>query len=128
MLCAAETGSFFESISLGQILIIMTFILGFSSATKKLCDTISEWFNKKLTPALMPLIKKQEDMSSKLDCIEADSYKQYLVLFMSQLERGEVPDEVERALFDETYAKYTNAGGNSYIHRKYEKLQREGKI
>lgn len=127
MLCVADA-SMFEQINLGQVLIILTFIVSFGSAAKKITKSIDDWFAKKLSPALEPMAKDIKSISSKVSDIEVESYKRYLVLFMSGVERGEVPDEVERALFDEVYARYTAAGGNSYIHRKYKKLEDEGKI
>ena len=127
MLCVADS-SLIEQINLGQVLIILTFISGFYVTTKKFTSIITDWFNEKLKPNLTPIENALSSISSKVDALETDSLKRYLVLFMSNVERGETPDEVELELFDEVYKKYVESGGNSYIHRKYDKLKAEGKL
>ena len=54
--------------------------------------------------------------------------KNYLVSFLSDVEKDELTDEIERERFWEQYQHYTEHGGNSYIKRKVEKLKSEGKL
>lgn len=117
-----------EQISLGQIIVSLTFIIGIITTRKKIKEIVDEWFKEKLSPKIDPIGKNINELSKKIDDLELETYKSYLVLFMAQVERGEKPDEVEIQLFDEIYEKYTKKGGNSYIHRKYNKLVEEGKF
>ena len=118
----------FEQITLGQILISVTFIVGFITTISKFKTIVNDWFRDKLSPKIDPLYKKIDETNDKINSLEMDSYKRYLVLTMTNIERGEKIDEVERALFDEMYKKYTEHGGNSYIQRKYKKLEEAGKL
>lgn len=118
----------FEQITLGQILISATFIVGFITTISKFKTIVNDWFRDKLSPKVDPLYTKIDEISNKVDSLEMDSYKRYLVLTMTNIERGEKLDEVEQALFDEMYKKYTEHGGNSYIQRKHKKLEEAGKL
>ena len=60
--------------------------------------------------------------------LSLDNAKNYLVPFLSKVERGEPCDEIELERFHEEYTFYTNHGGNSYIKSRVAKLQKEGKL
>lgn len=60
--------------------------------------------------------------------LSLDNAKNYLVPFLSKVERGEAVDEIELERFHEEYTFYTNHGGNSYIKSRVAKLQKEGKL
>lgn len=60
--------------------------------------------------------------------LSLDNAKNYLVPFLSKVERGEPMDEIELERFHEEYTFYTNHGGNSYIKSRVAKLQKEGKL
>lgn len=124
LLCSA----ILEDISLGQILVSLTFIVGFITTINKSKTIVDDWFKNKLSPKVDPLYKRLDDFAEKLNELEMDSYKRYLVLTMTNIERGEKIDEVERLLFDEMYKKYIDHGGNTYIQRKYKKLEEAGKL
>ena len=118
----------FEQITLGQILISVTFIVGFIATISKLKTIVNDWFRDKLSPKVDPLYNKIDEINAKIDSLEMDSYKRYLVLVMTNIERGEKIDEVEQAVFDEMYKKYIDHGGNTYIQRKHKKLEEAGKL
>lgn len=118
----------FESITLGEILVSVTFVISLATVMKKIKTEIDNWFSEKLTPKIDPIAESIKVLDKKIDAIEMESYKSWLVLFMSNIEREEHIDEVEYMLFEEVYKKYTEKGGNSYVHRKYDKLKTEGKL
>lgn len=60
--------------------------------------------------------------------LSLDNAKNYLVPFLSKVERGEPVDEIELERFHEEYAFYTNHGGNSYIKSRVDKLKQAGKL
>lgn len=60
--------------------------------------------------------------------LSLDNAKNYLVPFLSKVERGEPCDEIELERFHEEYTFYTEHGGNSYIKSRVAKLQKEGKL
>lgn len=63
-----------------------------------------------------------------LEPLSLDNAKNYLVPFLSKVERGEPVDEIELERFHEEYTFYTDHGGNSYIKSRVAKLQKEGKL
>lgn len=63
-----------------------------------------------------------------LEPLSLDNAKNYLVPFLSKVERGEPVDEIELERFHEEYTFYTEHGGNSYIKSRVAKLQKEGKL
>ena len=60
--------------------------------------------------------------------LSLDNAKNYLVPFLARVERGEAVSEIEVERFHEVFAFYSTHGGNSYIKRWVEKLQKEGKL
>lgn len=63
----------------------------------------------------------------KLDDIDLSACKNFMVQFLAQVERGQVDDE-ETIRFWEVYDKYTQLGGNSYIHEKVDRMKKENKL
>ena len=85
---------------------------------------VSAWFQMNL----QPIYKKLDEIDAKVDESEISDCKNYLVGFLSDIKRGIEPTEVERERFHETYKRYTDMGGNSYIHTEVERFKKEGKL
>ncbi len=60
--------------------------------------------------------------------LSLDNAKNYLVPFLSKVERGEPVDEIELERFHEEYTFYIDHGGNSYIKSRVDKLKQAGKL
>lgn len=60
--------------------------------------------------------------------LSLDNAKNYLVPFLSKVERREPIDEIELERFHEEYAFYINHGGNSYVKSRVDKLKQAGKL
>jgi len=59
----------------------------------------------------------------KIDKLDENQCKNYLVTFLKAKEKGEKMDEVEEQRAHEVYDHYTNdLKKNSYIHTKWEKV------
>ncbi len=106
-----------ENITLGQIEVALAFIVALIGAI----EFISLRFNKKIAKILEPINKK-------IDNLELITDKNFLVRFLSDVEQEQIIDEIEWERFYETYQRYHDLGGNSYIDHKVEKLKKEGKI
>ena len=79
--------------------------------------------------SIAAIIKGVKNAVEKLlEPLSLDNAKNYLVPFLSKVERGEPVDEIELERFHEEYTFYTNHGGNSYIKSRVAKLQKEGKL
>lgn len=92
---------------------------------------IATWaaFIVALGGSVMAIIKGVKNAVEKLlEPLSLDNAKNYLVPFLSKVERGEPVDEIELERFHEEFTFYTNHGGNSYVKSRVAKLQKEGKL
>ena len=124
-----------EDITIGQILVCITVIGGVFagvSKVKKAFDnfkkTINGWVTEELKPEFVLIHKRLDDIEKRSERQDLENVKNYLVLFLADIERNEKPDDVEILRFEEQYEYYTKKGGNSYIKKKYNKLKEEGKL
>lgn len=67
-------------------------------------------------------------LESKKDMLEhiLDADKTYLINFLSDLENGIQKTDVQIKRAYEIYERYTNNGGNSYVHDKWEEVKKKG--
>jgi low affinity Fe/Cu permease len=69
---------------------------------------------------------KKKDLDEKIDEVQMDNCKNYLVQAIAKVEAGGKLSPVEMERYYENYDTYTKLGGNSYIHSETEKLKKEG--
>ena len=69
---------------------------------------------------------KKKDLDEKIDEVQMDNCKNYLVQAIAKVEAGGKLSPVEMERYYENYDTYTKLGGNSYIHSETEKLEKEG--
>lgn len=128
-----------ENINLGQISVALLFIYALIDVIDKLYNKfkkpVKSALNEEIKEELKPVIKELKNTNDKLDNLEnrinevdINRCKDYLVNFFSKIEQEKEVDEIEKEHFFEVYQNYTRKGGNSYIHSKYEKLKKEGKL
>ena len=66
-----------------------------------------------------------EPIYKKIDNLDVNQCKNFLVTFLKSVEKGEVMDDVEIQRAYEVYDHYIkDLNGNSYIHDKWEKLMK----
>lgn len=70
----------------------------------------------------------QKVVEKLLEPLSLDNAKNYLVPFLSKVERGEPVDEIELERFHEEYTFYIEHGGNSYVKSRVDKLKQAGKL
>ena len=117
-----------EQITLGQIAVAVTFIVGLLSGIGYLRKHLKEWITKPLKEQLDPLNNKINELHQHIADVDLESCKNFLVTFLSEIDKGDRVDEIERERFWEQYQHYEKMGGNSYIKRKVEQLKTEGKL
>ena len=103
-----------EQITLGDIASWAAFVVALGGSVAAIIKGVKKVVEKVVEKLLLPL--------------SLDNAKNYLVPFISKVERGEAVDEIELERFHEEYTFYTNHGGNSYIKSRVAKLQKEGKL
>ena len=122
-----------QDLTLGVIGAGLVFFVGLIAAIKSLRsslkDGITELLNDKfdkIDEQFESVNKKIDNLEKKLDVVEMGSCKNYIVPYLADMERGGIPDEIERQRFWDAYAIYVKDGGNSYIQDRVAKLQKEG--
>lgn len=69
--------------------------------------------------------KGLEPINRKIDKLDINQCKNFLVTFLKSVEKGEEMDEVEIQRAHEVYDHYVkDLKGNSYIHDKWERLMK----
>ena len=105
-----------ENITLGQVAIALGFLVSLIGSIEFISARLKKQVDKTLEP-----------INKKIDKLELNSIKTDLVNFMSNAEIGNVTPE-QKINAHELYDNYCKMGGNSYIHDKWEKLKKEGKL
>ena len=118
-----------ELITVGQIAAGIALIVGLVKGIEYLCQKISAAATKWLQAGLAPTNKKIDELKDNIAEVDASTCKNFLVRVMADIEQGEQIDEIEKERFYETYKHYSDdLGLNTYIHDKYEKLKKAGKL
>lgn len=120
------------NISVGEFI---GYLVAFIAGLVGLIKGIEYLFGKAGRAATKWLERGLEPMSIKLDAIDKkvasnqlENDKTILVRFLSDIKTGEPLTEIEIERLHETYTRYIQNGGNSYIHDEWEKLKKEGKL
>ena len=117
-----------ENWTVGQIIGTLTAIAGGLTAlgviTKKAGGAISKWLQVQLSP----INKKLTELSHQITENDKSRAMDFIVRFLADVEQGAIVDAEEKKRFWENYDLYVSLGGNSYIHSKVERLQKEGKL
>lgn len=106
-----------EKITLGQIQSVLLFIVGIGGATITIVTAVKKAINKAFEP-----------IQKRIDDVDMNATKNFLVRSLSDIERGEKLDGVERMRFFEQLEHYVKLGGNSYIKDEVERLKKENKL
>lgn len=102
--------------------LIIAFIVGLVEGVKKLKKIIREFFKDLLDDQF-------EALNERLDAIDTQTCKNFLVRYLSDIERGQLIHESEKQRFWEEYDHYTDdLHQNSYIKEWVAKLKEEGKL
>ena len=80
--------------------------------------------------AMKKILKTQfKPINEKIDKLDKNQCRNYLVDFLADVEMGISKDDTQIKRAYEVYDHYSiDLHGNSYIHDKWEKLKKEGKI
>ena len=117
-----------ENITLGQIAAAVGLIGILIGGYKALQKNIREGLQKIVSDLLKPITDSINQINVRLDKVDMESTKNFLVRCLSDVEKGEKMTEVEAERFWEQYEHYTSAGGNTYIKIKVEDLRDKGRI
>ncbi len=117
-----------ENITIGQVSAALVFIVAFAAAVKSIKKDMKKWVAEAMKDQVDALKKDLESLKKNQDSIDLENCKNYLVTFLSELERGEPKDEIEYQRFWEQYEHYTSKGGNTYIKHRVDLLKSINKL
>ena len=107
-----------ENITLGEIFHALKFIIEFVGIVGTILIGSKKIINKQLEP-----------INKKIMKIDENQCRNFLVDFLADIDNGIKKDDVQIKRAYEVYEHYTNElHKNSYIHDKWEKARKEGKI
>ena len=115
-----------ENITLGEIFKIITFLGGFIGACILLLNYIKKalknLFKEELEPIKEQIVKNNELITE----VDLNSTKNYLSKCFNDLRKGQEISEANMQRIYEQMEHYEKMGGNSYIHKEFEDLKKEG--
>lgn len=117
-----------ENITLGVISASIIFLAGLIGGIKYLRSVLKESLTEMFKDQFDAINDKLDDMDEKIERVDMQSCKNFLVRFLADVERGNLTNSSETQRFWEEYEHYLNSGGNSYIKEWVEKLKKEGKL
>ena len=117
-----------ENISLGQIAASITLIGIFIGGIGGLIGFLKSFISKILKPIETKIDNIQDISMKSRNNIELELIKIILVNFINDIEQGITKTQIQKQNAYELYDRYKILGGNSYVHEKWNKLTREGKI
>ena len=115
-----------ENITLGQIGVSLTLLVGIIGGIVYLKNKIKEWVEEFLDKQFIAIDKRFDDLEEKIDRVDEETCKNFLVRFLGDVERDNadiLPQEYQR--FWEEYEHYINSKGNSYIKEWVAKLKKK---
>ena len=117
-----------ENISLGQIAGIITLLSIFIGAITSFIAFSKSFISKILKPLDQKIEKLEEVSTTNRNNIELELIKMFLVNFINDIEHDTKKSQIQKQNAFELYDRYKSLGGNSYVHDRWEKLIKEGKI
>ena len=104
------------------IALLVAIITGVTYLTKQ----IKQWIEKLLDSKFKALDTRMNSIEAKVDKIDMETCKNFLVRFLADVENGTLILDAEKQRFWEEYEHYISAGGNSYVKEWVDKLRKKG--
>lgn len=117
-----------EDITIGQIGLLVAYIVALISGIAFLLTKTKSWLKDALKDEFEPINKNINEMRTDIQQVDLNACKNFLVRSLGDVEKGVPMDEIEKERLWEQYEHYQKIGGNSYIKRKIEQLQNDGKL
>lgn len=128
MVIAVEDITAFISVVAGVItggLVIFKFA---SSVVQKWVEALLKPVNDKIDESNKAIMTRLDVNAEEIKQMQLEQYKNFLTRYLADIERGTELTEIELERFSDIKTRYYNLGGNSYVHRKIDKLEEQGKI
>ena len=118
-----------KNLTLFDISVIVLFIVGLIRGVQELKKSIKEFLQKLLSEQFEEVNNKLDGMQETITKLDTQECKNFLVRYLSDVERGDLIYESEQRRFWEEYDHYINdLHENSYITEWVARLKKEGKL
>ena len=117
-----------ENLTFGDVSSALTLLACFIGSVTVLHKKLKKWLSDLLEDQFDVINKEIQSLQSRLDNVDMESCKNFLVRCIADFENGENISETELERFWEQYEYYSTHGGNTYIAKKVQKLEQDGKI
>lgn len=118
----------FDSITFGDISSTLTMLVGFVGAVAYLHAKLKKWIAQSLDDQFKSIDKEIKSLKERMDQVDMESCKNFLVGVIADIDNGNPIGETELERFWEQYGYYVDHGGNTYISKRVEKLEHEGRL
>lgn len=118
----------FDAVTLEQVRELVIGVAAIITACGVVTAWISKRFTKRVLDAVKPLQDSIDEMHKRLNDVEMDSLKNYLTGCLARIELEMPMPEIEKERFWESYGRYREMGGNTYVKEKVDKFKQEGKL
>ena len=117
-----------NGITIAVLSAILGGLVGFFTNLKKFADMIANAIGKVTQKQIAPLEAKIDVLGKKIETVDLNAMKDFLVSRFAEIERGESLDEVTRQRIYEEMERYADKGGNSYIKARFDDLKKQGRL
>ena len=115
-----------ENVTMGDVVATVTVLAGFFGGLGYLHKGLKDWLAKLMAEQTEKINKDIAQINSRLDMVDMQACKNFLVRCIADFENGDKLSETELERFWEQYSYYIQKGGNTYIKHKVERLQEKG--
>lgn len=109
-----------------QIATGLAILVGVVSGVTYLTKQLKDWIEKLLDSKFKDLNARIDSIEDKIDKVDTETCKNFLVRFLADVENGTVIFDAEKQRFWEEYEHYISTGGNSYVKEWVDKLKKKG--
>ena len=115
------------NITLGEIAKDLAFLSAFIGSVVYFKNMITKSIDKTFDTKLKPIEEQIKKLDKETSKNNLESIKTDLINLMELADKGIMSAE-QKIRVHELYDYYSKHGGNSYVHDKWEKLGKEGKL
>lgn len=117
-----------QDITIGQISAGIAFIVAILTGVATINGKLKKWIKDSLKESFDVVDTKIDGLKEQIKTVDLEQTKSFLVRFLADVEQGKRVDDIELERFWEQYEHYRDMHGNTYIKKKVEKLEQEGKL
>lgn len=115
-----------ENITIGQISVVISFLVAFISGIGILLNYTKKALKSLFKEELEPIKEEVSKNNKLIQEVDMNSTKNYLSKCFNDLRKGQDISEANMQRIYEQMEHYEKLGGNSYIHKEFEDLKKEG--